>query len=72
MENVFNSMMEFKTTEFEEAWKQYNKLPNAHFISSNTVGLHLALNLFIESMQHSIVDATSLPITTTSIFLTKS
>ena len=36
----------FKTTEFEEAWKQYTKLPNAHFISSNTVGLHLALNLF--------------------------
>ncbi len=36
----------FKTTEFEEAWKQYTSLPNAHFISSNTVGLHLALNLF--------------------------
>ena len=36
----------FKTTEFEEAWKKYTKLPNAHFISSNTVGLHLALNLF--------------------------
>ena len=36
----------FKTTEFEEAWKKYTNLPNAHFISSNTVGLHLALNLF--------------------------
>ena len=36
----------FKTIEFEEAWKQYTNLPNAHFISSNTVGLHLALNLF--------------------------
>jgi len=36
----------FKTTEFEDAWKQYTKFPNAHFISSNTVGLHLALNLF--------------------------
>ena len=36
----------FKTTEFEDAWKRYTKFPNAHFISSNTVGLHLALNLF--------------------------
>ena len=38
--------MGFKTEEFETAWKEYTKLPNAHFISSNTVGLHLALNLF--------------------------
>ena len=38
--------MGFKTEEFETAWKEYTGLPNAHFISSNTVGLHLALNLF--------------------------
>jgi dTDP-4-amino-4,6-dideoxygalactose transaminase len=36
----------FKTVEFEEAWKDYIGLPHAHFISSNTVGLHLALSMF--------------------------
>jgi len=38
--------MGFKTIEFEEAWKKYTNLSYAHFIASNTVGLHLALNLF--------------------------
>lgn len=38
--------MGYKTELFEEEWKKYTKLPNAHFISSNTVGLHLALNVF--------------------------
>jgi len=38
--------MGFKTEEFETVWKDYTQLPNAHFISSNTVGLHLALNVF--------------------------
>jgi len=38
----------FKTVEFENQWKQYTGLPNAHFLSSNTVGLHLALNIFKE------------------------
>ena len=38
--------MGFKTVEFEEAWKDYTKLDYAHFIQSNTVGLHLALNVF--------------------------
>lgn len=38
--------MGFKTEQFEEAWKEYTNLPHAHFISSNTVGLHLALNIF--------------------------
>jgi dTDP-4-amino-4,6-dideoxygalactose transaminase len=33
----------FKTIEFEEAWKKYSDLPYAHFINSNTAGLHLAL-----------------------------
>jgi len=38
--------MGYKTIEFEEAWKEYTKLPHAHFLQSNTVGLHLALNVF--------------------------
>lgn len=36
----------FKTVEFEEAWRQYTGLPHAHFLSSNTVGLHLAVEMF--------------------------
>src|SRR5260221_7350206 len=36
----------FKTVEFESAWKEYTGLPHAHFLSSNTVGLHLALEVF--------------------------
>ena len=36
----------FKTVTIEEAWKQYTGLPHAHFLSSNTVGLHLAFELF--------------------------
>src|SRR5579872_416340 len=35
----------FKTVEFEEAWKNYAQLPHAHFLNSNTVGLHLALHI---------------------------
>jgi len=38
--------MGFKTIEFEQAWKDYTKLPHAHFLNSNTSGLHLALNIF--------------------------
>lgn len=36
----------FKTVEFETAWSAYTGLPHSHFLSSNTVGLHLALHLF--------------------------
>lgn len=36
----------FKTVAFEEAWKSYTQLPHAHFLNSNTVGLHLALEIF--------------------------
>lgn len=36
----------FKTLEIEQAWKDYTGLANAHFLSSNTVGLHLALDVF--------------------------
>ena len=35
----------FKTNEIEERWKEYTGLPNAHFLSSATVGLHLALEI---------------------------
>lgn len=35
----------YKTTEIEEEWKSYTKLPNAHFINSNTSGLHLAIKI---------------------------
>lgn len=36
----------YKTATMEEAWKEYTGLPYAHFLSSNTVGLHLAVELF--------------------------
>jgi dTDP-4-amino-4,6-dideoxygalactose transaminase len=36
----------FKTVAVENAWKSYTQLTNAHFLSSNTVGLHLAVQLF--------------------------
>lgn len=35
----------FKTIAFEEAWKQYTNLPYAHFLNSNTSGLHLAVHI---------------------------
>ena len=38
--------MGFKTQIFEQAWCEYTGLPFAHFLSSNTVGLHLAFHLF--------------------------
>ena len=40
------SGMGYKTDEFEEAWKSYTKLKNAHFINSATSGLHLALKVY--------------------------
>ncbi len=39
----------FKTNTFENDWLKYTNLNNAHFISSNTVGLHLAVKLFKET-----------------------
>lgn len=36
----------YKTVEIEEAWKRYTGLPHAHFLNSNTSGLHLALEVF--------------------------
>lgn len=38
--------MGFKTHEIEQAWSNYTGLPHSHFLSSNTVGLHLALHMF--------------------------
>ncbi|EMK6695298.1 aminotransferase class V-fold PLP-dependent enzyme, partial [Vibrio cholerae] len=37
--------MGFKTVEIEEQWKEYTGLPHAHFLSSATAGLHLALEV---------------------------
>lgn len=38
----------FKTIAFEDAWKEYTGLPNAHFLASGTAGLHLAIRLLKE------------------------
>ncbi len=38
----------FKTVQFENSWKEYTDLPHAHFVSSATAGLHLALRLLKE------------------------
>lgn len=35
----------YKTIEIENEWKKYTNLPNAHFINSNTSGLHLAIKI---------------------------
>lgn len=35
----------FKTQRIEEEWKKFTGLPYAHFLNSNTVGLHLALKI---------------------------
>jgi len=37
--------MGYKTVELEEEWKKITFFDNAHFLSSNTVGLHLALKV---------------------------
>ncbi|WP_313371205.1 DegT/DnrJ/EryC1/StrS family aminotransferase [Achromobacter animicus] len=36
----------FKTIEMEKQWSAYTGLAHSHFLSSNTVGLHLALYMF--------------------------
>jgi len=35
----------YKTVEIENEWKTYTGLPNAHFVNSNTSGLHLAFKI---------------------------
>ena len=37
--------MGFKTVEFEEEWKKYTGHKYAYYLSSNTVGLHLAVKV---------------------------
>ena len=37
--------MGFKTVQFEEEWKKYTGHKNAYYINSNTVGLHLAMQI---------------------------
>jgi len=37
--------MGFKTVEFEKAWKEYTGHKNAYYVNSNTVGLHLAVQI---------------------------
>lgn len=45
--------MGFKTIEFEEKWKEYTNLPNAHFLNSATSGLYLAFDIFKEKFNWS-------------------
>lgn len=40
--------MGFKTIEFEEKWKEYTGLENAHYLNSATVGLNLAFEVLKE------------------------
>lgn len=54
-EEIFNLMKDcldkgwtglgYKTQEFEELWKQYTGLKNAHYLNSSTSGLHLAVKI---------------------------
>lgn len=37
--------MGYKTTQFEEKWKEYTGHPHAYYINSNTAGLHLAVKI---------------------------
>ena len=37
--------MGFKTVQFEDAWKEYTGHKYAYYLNSNTVGLHLAVNI---------------------------
>ncbi len=35
----------FMTVDIEQKWKEYTGVKNAHFVNSNTAGLHLALDV---------------------------
>jgi dTDP-4-amino-4,6-dideoxygalactose transaminase len=43
----------YKTNEVESLWKEYTGLPNAHFINSNTSGLHLAIKILKDANKWS-------------------
>jgi dTDP-4-amino-4,6-dideoxygalactose transaminase len=38
----------YKTVQFEDAWRKYTGLPHAHFLTSASAGLHLAVRLLKE------------------------
>jgi len=43
----------FKTTTFENDWKEYSGMEHAHFLNSATAGLHLAVRIFKQKYQWS-------------------
>lgn len=43
----------YKTNEIETLWKEYTGLPNAHFLNSNTSGLHLAIKILKDANKWS-------------------
>ena len=43
----------YKTNEIESLWKDYTGLPNAHFVNSNTSGLHLAIKILKDANKWS-------------------
>lgn len=46
----------FKTIEMEEAWKKHTGFENAHFLNSNTSGLHLAVKILKDVNKWSETD----------------
>lgn len=56
--------MGFKTVQFEQAWKEYTGHPNAYYLNSNTVGLHLAVKILkMQNGWHDGDEIISTPIT---------
>jgi dTDP-4-amino-4,6-dideoxygalactose transaminase len=54
----------FKTVEFENRWKEYTGFPFAHFLNSNTSGLHLAVHqLKLENKWNERDEIITTPIT---------
>jgi dTDP-4-amino-4,6-dideoxygalactose transaminase len=45
----------YKTVAIEDQWKEFTGLPHAHFLASNTVGLHLAVEML--KRKHGWADA---------------
>lgn len=40
--------MGFKTVQFEDAWKEYTRLPFAYYVNSSTIGLYMAVDILKE------------------------
>lgn len=56
--------MGFKTTQFEDAWKEYTGHEYAYYLNSNTVGLHLAVKILkMQNGWHDDDEIISTPIT---------